>query len=320
MEIENYYYEELTKNGFREIPKKDAFHSIGKLFSIPSELGNGTFWIYGQKNLYDIKIHDFYFYDDSFFDLEQRDCLDICLYESISGEEVSPYRRLTAGCVKCFIGGNKPCMTLIHQNIPVRTIEIEIMPAYYKQYLQESFPAEYIDPHEAFHNISWTDTFPEMVNLLHQIWNYRGEGMAAKLFYDGKVAEAISLIIEYNHKQQHIHEVQISKQDIKSLENVTFYINDHFNCDISIDSLCRIACMGRTKFKTLFKQYYDCTITGYINQRRLSHAETLLSTTDFTVEQISSAIGYSNAGRFASIFKKNTGLFPNEYRKMAQRK
>lgn len=105
-----------------------------------------------------------------------------------------------------------------------------------------------------------------------------------------------------------------------SLENVTAYINDHFNCDISVDNLCRIACMGRTKFKTLFKQIYDCTITDYISQRRLSHAENLLTTTDFTIEQIASAVGYSNAGRFANMFKKSTGLFPNEYRKMAQRR
>lgn len=78
--------------------------------------------------------------------------------------------------------------------------------------------------------------------------------------------------------------------------------------------------MGRTKFKTLFKQVYSCTVTEYIEQRRLSHAENLLTTTDFTVEQISAAIGYSNAGRFANLFKKSTGLLPLEYRKNAQRK
>lgn len=320
LEIGNYYHEELIKNGFREKAINNEFNSVGKLYSIPSEMGNGIFWIYGQKDLYDIKIHDFYFFEDSFFDLEQRECLDICLYESISGEEISPYRRLTAGCVKCFIGGNKPCMTLVHKNIPIRTIEIEIMPAYYEKYLQESFPNEYVDPHEAFHNISWTDNFPEMISLLHQIWNYRGESIAAKLFYEGKVAEAISLVIDYNHRQKQVQEVQISKQDMKSLENVIAYINDHFNCDISVDTLCHIACMGRTKFKTLFKQIYGCTITDYISQRRLSHAENLLATTDFTVEQIAAAVGYSNAGRFANIFKKSTGLFPNEYRKMAQRR
>ena len=36
------------------------------------------------------------------------------------------------------------------QNIPVRSVDIEITPAYYDRYLKEKFPNEYIDPHEAF--------------------------------------------------------------------------------------------------------------------------------------------------------------------------
>lgn len=318
--IENYYQNKLLENGFHEESFNNSFNPIGKLYSIPSEIGKGVYWVYGQKNLYDIKIHDFYFYEDSFFDLQSRECLGICYYESISGEEISPYRRLTAGCVKCFIGGLAPCKTLVHKNIPIRTIDIEIMPAYYEQYLKETFPSVYTDPREAFHNISWSDNFPEMISLLRQIWNYHGDGIAAKLFYEGKVAEALSLILEYNRRQKDIDEVHISIQDMKSLENVTAYLNDHFNCNISVEHLCYIACMGRTKFKTLFKQVYSCTVTEYIEQRRLSHAENLLTTTDFTVEQISTAIGYSNAGRFANLFKKSTGLLPLEYRKNAQRK
>ena len=61
LEIGNYYHEELIKNGFREKAISNEFNPIGKLYSIPSEMGNGVFWIYGQKDLYDIKIHDFYF-------------------------------------------------------------------------------------------------------------------------------------------------------------------------------------------------------------------------------------------------------------------
>ena len=43
--------------------------------------------------------------------------------------------------------------------------------------------------------------------------------------------------------------------------------------------------------------------------------KTLLSLTDFTIEQVAAAVGYNNAGRFASMFKKSTGVYPAEYRK-----
>lgn len=40
------------------------------------------------------------------FDLPE--CLSITRYDSISGEELSPYRRLSAGCIKTYVGGYKP--------------------------------------------------------------------------------------------------------------------------------------------------------------------------------------------------------------------
>ena len=79
-DIENYYQNKLLENGFHEESSNNSFNQIGKLYSIPSEIGKGVYWVYGQKDLYDIKIHDFYFYEDSFFDLQSRECLGICYY------------------------------------------------------------------------------------------------------------------------------------------------------------------------------------------------------------------------------------------------
>lgn len=320
--IENFYQLKLLEYGFQEETSNESYSPIGKLFRIQKEHGDGVYWVYGQKDLYDIKIHDFFFYKDLFFDietLEWPECLSITYYESVSGEEIMPYRRLTAGCVKSFIGGYKPYKAIFHKNIPIRSVGIEIMPAYYEKYLKEIYPNEYLTPYDAFHNIDQANDFPQMIGLLRQVWNYRGDGMAAKLFYEAKVAEAVSLVFEYNRNRKPVKEAGISAQDLKLLENAAAYINDHFNSEVSLEHLSHIACMGTTKLKSSFKQIYECTITEYIQQRRFSHAETLLSSTDFTIEQIAQAVGYSNSGRFASAFRKSTGLFPAEYRKMAQR-
>lgn len=49
------------------------------------------------------------------------------------------------------------------------------------------------------------------------------------------------------------------------------------------------------------------TITEYIRQRRLSHAEMLLATTDFSIAQVAAAVGYRSDGRFAALPKKTAG-------------
>ena len=89
---------------------------------------------------------------------------------------------------------------------------------------------------------------------------------------------------------------------------------------LNLERLTQIACMGTTKLKTCFKKYYDCTITEYIQQRRMSQAEYLLAYTELTVGQVAQTVGYSTSSRFAELFRKSTGLLPLEYRKTAQRK
>ena len=50
-DIENYYQNKLLENGFHEESSNNSFNPIGKLYSIPSEIGKGVYWVYGQKDL-----------------------------------------------------------------------------------------------------------------------------------------------------------------------------------------------------------------------------------------------------------------------------
>lgn len=113
---------------------------------------------------------------------------------------------------------------------------------------------------------------------------------------------------------------KLSQQDIENLQIVAAYLSDHYAFDIPLERLTQIACMGTTKLKSCFKKYYDCTITEYVQQRRMSQAEYLLAYTELTVGQVAQTVGYSTSSRFAELFRKSTGLLPLEYRKNAQRK
>ena len=76
---------------------------------------------------------------------------------------------------------------------------------------------------EAFQKIDQTSYFPEMSRLLTEIKNYRGEGVAAKLFYEGKVAEAVSMVVEYQKKHPEKITQKLSRQDIESIQTVASY-------------------------------------------------------------------------------------------------
>lgn len=320
---EKFFSTRLEESGFREIPVIRPYNPAGKLYQLSKEYGEGYYWIYEEKDLYAIKIHDFFYHEDYFLDvhsMEWPQSLNITYFESVSGEEILPYRRLSADLVKIFFGGEQSYRAVIHKNVPIRSIGIEIFPKYYIEYLKNAYGNEYENPHEALSGIDESVRFPELIAVLRQIWRYQGEGMSARLFYDGKIAEAVAFIVAYRQKHPVKATRPVSRRDMEYLGAVAAYIGDYFQTELTLEHLANIACMGTTKLKASFKQQYGCTISEYIRQRRLSHAEMLLVSTDFTMMQIAKTVGYSNAGRFAHDFKQSTGLLPTEYRKIAQKK
>ena len=319
--IEDFYVTQFTERGFIPAPNNPNYCEAGTTWQLNDKTGTGTFWIYNRQDLFDIKIHDFYLNEDTILEFNWPECLSIMQFDSISGEELSPYRRLEVGSVKSFIGGYSTYKILVHKKIPIRTVGIEIMPAYYEGYLKEQYPDEYASTLKAFEDVGQTMNFPEMSRLLKQVETYRGKGIAAALFYEGKVAEAISLIVEWSRLQQQKKDVskKLYVQDIQQLENLTLYLNDHCIQDIPLEQIVRISCMSARKLQISFKEYHGCTITEYIQQRRMSQAETLLAKTDLSIGQVAQSVGYTSASRFAELFRKSTGLLPGEFRKMAQK-
>lgn len=320
LEDKSKMYEEMFSNSEFQMMGSRSTSGLGEMYEMPESVGGGYFWVYSLADQYSIKIHNFYFNEDVVADFPGHDGLSVCYYYSISGEELDPYKRMHAGEVRFLNYADYHFKALIHKNIPIQTVEIEFYESYYSKFISEKFGSLDIDFNRLFRNIDWCTDFPEMEALLHQIWNYRGEGIAAKLFYDSMVSQAVSLIVDYNSRKQNPEpELHITDEDRHSIMIVNKYLDDHFAGNISTEQLCKIACFGRTKFKTLFKQINKCTVTEYVTDRRLSQAESLLTQTDLTVEQIAQSVGYSNASRFAALFRKSTGIFPSDFRKMARR-
>lgn len=317
-----FYREQFAKRGFVPDSGSGTYCEAGSTWKLADEVGVGAYWLYEKKDMYNITIHDFSLHRDTILEFTWPECLSIMQYDSISGEELSPYRRLEAGSIKSFIGGCRPYKLLIHKKIPISSVGIEIRPAYYEDYLKERYPGEYANPLDAFASVGQTGDFPEMAFLLRQVRDYRGSGISAGLYYEGKVAEAVSLIIERNRTASQKQETRKNRsvQDLQLLENLTLFLNDHCMQDIPLEQIAQISCMGVRKLQTFFKEYHGCTITEYIQQRRMSQAENLLANTDLPISQVAQSVGYTCGSRFAKLFRISTGLLPGEYRKMAQRK
>lgn len=317
--LTDYYRPLLEQNHFLPIPCPERFSPAGQCWEIAPAVGGGCYWVYAKQDLFDIKIHDFYFHEDQCLDMAIPECVSIQRYDSISGEELDPYRRLSAGDIQTIVGGRQRYRALIHKRIPIHSVGVEILPAYYEDFLKKRYPDLYFDLPSAFQSVDQAADFPAMSKLLFEIENYRGEGAAAALFYEAKAAEAIALVVDAWKRQSQKRERPLSAEDAESLRDVVGYIADHYAFDLPLERLASIARMSESKFKTCFKRQFGCTVTQYIQGRRMSQAEHLLIDTDFTMGQIAQMIGYTTSSRFAELFKKSTGILPIEYRRIARR-
>ena len=82
--IDKFYTPLLTGHGFIRDPDNQQYGDLGICWKLSPEVGEGTYWTYGQKDLYDIKIHNFSFHEDFMLEFSLPECLSITRYDSIS--------------------------------------------------------------------------------------------------------------------------------------------------------------------------------------------------------------------------------------------
>lgn len=101
----------------------------------------------------------------------------------------------------------------------------------------------------------------------------------------------------------------------KEVDLAIHYFNENFSSQISIEDYARSRHISPCWFIRSFKKYIGVTPMQYILSIRISNARFFLENTDDSISEISSMVGYDNSLYFSRIFKKQTGLSPQNYRK-----
>ena len=100
-----------------------------------------------------------------------------------------------------------------------------------------------------------------------------------------------------------------------ALQNAIQYVDCHYNKEINLDEVAKVAMLSPSYFRYLFKQMTNKTFTEYLNDMRVSKAVELLKTKrDCQIIDICYEVGYNNVNYFNRIFKQTTGVSPRIYR------
>ncbi|MFR0881416.1 MAG: helix-turn-helix domain-containing protein [Oscillospiraceae bacterium] len=104
----------------------------------------------------------------------------------------------------------------------------------------------------------------------------------------------------------------------KEVSYAIYYFRDNFNKEINVDEYAQSLNISVSWFIRCFRQITGMTPLQYVINLRISNAQMLLETSDYTISQIAESVGYENALYFSRLFHKQTGISPKEYRKKSK--
>lgn len=79
--------------------------------------------------------------------------------------------------------------------------------------------------------------------------------------------------------------------------------------------MAAILYLNASYLSTLIRKETGKTYTDILTEKRIACAKELLSNTDKTVIEVAHMVGYQEYSHFNTLFKRNLGVTPAQYRK-----
>ncbi len=104
------------------------------------------------------------------------------------------------------------------------------------------------------------------------------------------------------------------KSDNAHILKIIWYIDENITRKISSQTIANEIGLSLVYTCTIFKNEMGCTLSHYINLKKLSIAKELLANSELSLLEISNHLAYDNYHYFSRIFKKFFNISPQQYR------
>lgn len=104
------------------------------------------------------------------------------------------------------------------------------------------------------------------------------------------------------------------KKHLSLVTNARNFIIENYHKPITIKATANHLFISPSHLSRLFRLELDCTFNDYLTRVRVEKAVELLKKPEFSVEQVSKAVGFKSQSYFAEIFRKYIGVTPLIYK------
>lgn len=89
----------------------------------------------------------------------------------------------------------------------------------------------------------------------------------------------------------------------------------YLHLGITIDEVANMLGTNRTYFTRMMRAEFGLSFNEYVSSERIRYSQTLLSSSDSTLDEIAENCGFTDASSFCRVFKRITGTTPDSWRR-----
>ena len=121
------------------------------------------------------------------------------------------------------------------------------------------------------------------------------------------------MCLHYAKLMSSLHQSAISSKAVSTAIN---YIYEHLHTRITLEGLASVTNLSAPYFSRLFKKETGYSVSGYIMNKKLETAKSMLASSDYSIAEISASLAFPSQSYFTNVLKKDCGLTPKEYRRI----
>lgn len=99
------------------------------------------------------------------------------------------------------------------------------------------------------------------------------------------------------------------------VKEMMHYIQAHYLEKVTVRDLAALTGLNPIYCGALFNRFVGNTVSQYIHQLRILHAEILLGESDINISEVAFRSGFEDIYYFSKVFKQIKGVSPSQYRK-----